>query len=249
MKRRWPRMCSSRLWICEACEKPAPCLCTDWVENRPGISGPSAVEPHRAVVLEQRVEGVVADPGLVPEHVVAEVPDLLQHLAHVVDRAVVGRELDAGEPERALRLVPLGVLHQRVVADLLAQMAPRPRRPSRPRRSCRTGCAPSAGRSGSRRPGPARPGAGTCGCCGRTGPDRRAAARRSSPPCWRCWCRSGRSRSCRRRTPARHASAPRAAGPSWISRSPRSTSALQRSLRKMLSPKCLKKSCPAGDLR
>ena len=74
------------------------------------------------MVLEQRMEGVVADPGLVPEHVVAEVPDLLQHLAHVVDRAVVGRELDAGEPERALGLVPLLVLDQRVGADLLAQV-------------------------------------------------------------------------------------------------------------------------------
>ena len=39
------------------------------------------------------------------------------------------------------------------------------------------------------------------------------------------------------------------AAPSWISRSPRSTSALHRSLRKICSPKCLKKSWPAGDLR
>ena len=88
-------MCSSRLWIWDACEKPAPCLWTDWVENSPGISGPSFSSAHRAVVLEQRMEGVVADPGLVPQHVVAQVPDLLEHLAHVVDRAVIGRELDA----------------------------------------------------------------------------------------------------------------------------------------------------------
>ena len=54
----------------------------------------------------------------------------------------------------------------------------RPRPPSRPRRSCRRNCAPSAGRSGSRRPAPGRPDAGTCGCCGRTGPGRRAAAPR-----------------------------------------------------------------------
>ena len=78
--------------------------------------GPQRRQPHGAVVVEERVEGVVADPGLVPQHVVAEVPDLLEHLAHVVDRAVVGRELDAGEPERALRPVPLGVGHQRVRA-------------------------------------------------------------------------------------------------------------------------------------
>ena len=115
-------MCSSRLWICEACEKPAPCLWTDWVENRPGHFRPQVLHPHRAVVFEERVEGVVADPGFVPQDVVAEVADLLQNLADVVDGAVVGRELDAGEPERALCLVPLRVLHQRVGADLLAQI-------------------------------------------------------------------------------------------------------------------------------
>ena len=121
-KRRWPRMCSSRLWICEACEKPAPCLCTDWVENSPGISGPRFSQAHRAVVLEQRMEGVVADPGLVPEHVVAQVADLLEHLADVVDRAVIGRELDAGEPERPLRLGRFAILDERIGADLLAQI-------------------------------------------------------------------------------------------------------------------------------
>ena len=178
-KRRWPSMCSSRLWICEACEKPAPCLCTDWVENRPGISGPRSVDPHRAVVLEQRMEGVVADPGLVPEHVVAEVADLLEDLADVVDRAVVGRELDAGQAERPLGLARSGSLTSGLVADPLAEVRPRPRRPSRRRRSCRRNCARSAGRSGWRRPAPARPGAGTCDCCGRTAPGRRASAARS----------------------------------------------------------------------
>jgi hypothetical protein len=73
------------------------------------------------MVLEQRMEGVAADPGLVPQDVVA--PDLLQHLAHVVDGAVVGGELNAGEPERALGLVPLLVGHARTGADLLAQIA------------------------------------------------------------------------------------------------------------------------------
>ena len=78
--------------------------------EQPRHLGLQVREPHRAVVLEQRMERVVADPGLVPQHVVAQVPDLLQHLADVVDRAVVGRELDAGEPEGPLRLVPLGIL-------------------------------------------------------------------------------------------------------------------------------------------
>ena len=77
---------------------------------------PQALQPHGAVIVEERVEGVVADPRLVPEHVVAEVTDLLEHLAYVVDRAVIGRELDAGEPERALGLVPLAVLYQRIGA-------------------------------------------------------------------------------------------------------------------------------------
>ena len=78
-------------------------------------------DAHRAVVLVQRMEGVVADPGLVPEDVVAQVPDLLHDLAHVVNRAVVGRELDAGEAERAFGPGPILVLEQRIGADLLAQ--------------------------------------------------------------------------------------------------------------------------------
>ena len=82
---------------------------------------PQRGQAHRAVVLEERMEGVVADPGLVPEDVLAEVPDLLQDLADVVDGAVVGRELDAGEPEGALRLVALRVRHQRVRPDLLPE--------------------------------------------------------------------------------------------------------------------------------
>src|SRR4029453_5709394 len=82
---------------------------------------PQGGEAHRAVVLEQRMEGVVPDPGLVPEDVLAQVPDLLEDLADVVDRAVVGRELDAREPEGTLRLVALRVRHQRVRPDLLPE--------------------------------------------------------------------------------------------------------------------------------
>ena len=97
--------------------------------EQPGHLGLQVRKAHRAVVGEHRMERVVADPGLVPEHVVAEVPDLLEHLADVVDRAVVGRELDAREPERPLRLVPLLVLHERIRANLLAQILLVPRVP------------------------------------------------------------------------------------------------------------------------
>ena len=152
MKRRCPRMCSSRLWICEACEKPAPCLCTDCVENRPGHFRLEILQAHRAVIGEQRMERVVADPGLVPQHVVAEVADLLHDLADVVDRAVVGRELDARQAKRPLRLASLAILDQRIARGSARADISRPTRPSRPRRSCRTHCAPSAGRSESRPP-------------------------------------------------------------------------------------------------
>ena len=63
-----------------------------------------------------------AGPGLVVQDVVAEVTDLFHDLADVVDRAVVGGQLDTGETEGALGLVTLGVLHQRVGADLLAEV-------------------------------------------------------------------------------------------------------------------------------
>ena len=108
MKRRCPRMCSSRLWICEACEKPASCLCTDWVENSPADIRPETLKTHRAVIGEQRMERVVADPRFVPQHVVAELADPLHDLTHVVDGAVVCRELDAREAERPCDFRALG---------------------------------------------------------------------------------------------------------------------------------------------
>ena len=101
---------------------PAPCLWTDWVENRPGISGDSFSSRIGTVVFEQRVKSVVADPGLVPQHVIAEMAEPLHDLAYVVDSAIVGRELDAGEAERTRRLMSLRVLDQGVLADLLAQV-------------------------------------------------------------------------------------------------------------------------------
>src|SRR5262245_61820938 len=75
------------------------------------------------------MEGVVADPGLVPEHVVAKMTDLLEDFADVVDGAVVGGELYAGHPEGALCLVSLRVLDKRVRPDLLAEILLVPRIP------------------------------------------------------------------------------------------------------------------------
>ena len=60
------------------------------------------LEAHRAVVVEQWMKGVVADPRLIPQHVIAKMADLLEHLSDVVDRPVIGRELNAGEPERTV---------------------------------------------------------------------------------------------------------------------------------------------------
>src|SRR5438477_4661720 len=79
-------------------------------------------QAHRAVVLEQRMKGVVADPCLIPEHILAKMTDLFEHLADVVDRAVIGRELDTGEPKGALGLVPPRVRYERVRPNLLAQI-------------------------------------------------------------------------------------------------------------------------------
>ena len=74
------------------------------------------------MVLEQRMEGVVPNPRLIPEHVLTEVSDLLQHLLDVVDGSVIRRELDACEPKGSLCLVTLWVLHERILADLLAKV-------------------------------------------------------------------------------------------------------------------------------
>ncbi len=97
--------------------------------EQPGHLGRQILDAHGAVIVEQRMKRVVADPRLVPQHVVAQVADLLVHLADVVDRAVVGAELDAREPERPLRFVEVLVLHERVLADLLAQVLLVPRVP------------------------------------------------------------------------------------------------------------------------
>jgi hypothetical protein len=80
------------------------------------------LQPHRAVIAEQRVKGVVADPGFVPEHVFAKAADLLHHLADIVDGAVIGRELDAGETKWALGVGALRILYEGIRPDALAEM-------------------------------------------------------------------------------------------------------------------------------
>ena len=104
MKRRWPLDVLVALVDLRGLREARALLVHRLRGEQPGHVRLEVLEAHRAVIREQRMESVVADPGLVPQHVVAEVPDLLQHLADVVDRAVVGRELDAGQAERAFAL-------------------------------------------------------------------------------------------------------------------------------------------------
>jgi len=82
-----------------------------------GILG-TEVEQERRAVLHHRDELFVADPGGVEEDVVAQAADAVDHLTGVVDRAVVGAELDDGEAERALFIGALGCN----LADELAQV-------------------------------------------------------------------------------------------------------------------------------
>ena len=77
-------------------------------------------EAHREVVLQQRVEGPEAGPGLVEVDVLAEVADLLDDLAGVVDGAVVGALLDDGHADRTLTLGRTAALEERVCRDLRA---------------------------------------------------------------------------------------------------------------------------------
>ena len=83
---------------------------------------PQITQPHGAVTFEQRMDGVVTDPRLVPEDVVAEMADLLDNASGVVDGTVVRGQLDDCTTERALRIRAGFVLHQGVPADLLAQV-------------------------------------------------------------------------------------------------------------------------------
>src|SRR5215207_3949457 len=74
-------------------------------------------QPHGAVIFKKWMKGVIADPRLIPEDVIAEVTYLFEHLAYVVDRPVICCELDTGEAERALRLAALRIGDQRMFRD------------------------------------------------------------------------------------------------------------------------------------
>src|SRR5512145_2057142 len=68
------------------------------------------------------MESVVANPRFVPKNVIAKVSYLLHDLAHVVDRAVIGSELDTGDPEWARALGAFGIFDERVLANLIAEI-------------------------------------------------------------------------------------------------------------------------------
>ena len=101
IRRFWPRIWRSLMWICEACEKLASCLWVDWVAMMPGASGPRPVEPHGEAPGIERMELHEAGPGFVEQDVVAEMADALEDHLGVVNRAVIGALLDHGDAERA----------------------------------------------------------------------------------------------------------------------------------------------------
>ncbi len=86
----------------------------------PGRVRAEIVEAHGIAAGIERMELHEAGPGFVEQDVVAEVADLLDDHAGVVDRAVVGALLDDGDAERPLAAPRFLVGDQRVIADLLA---------------------------------------------------------------------------------------------------------------------------------
>ena len=78
-------------------------------------------QPHGETPGIERMKLHEAGPGLVEQDVVAEMADTLEDHLGTVNGAVIGALLDDGDAERA-RLAPgFRVLHQRMVADALAQ--------------------------------------------------------------------------------------------------------------------------------
>ena len=82
--------------------------------------GAEVAEAHGEAAGIERVELHEARPRLVEQDVVAEVADLLDDQAGVVDRAVIGALLDHGDTERPRALPRLLVGDQRMGADLVA---------------------------------------------------------------------------------------------------------------------------------
>ena len=77
------------------------------------------LQQQRRTLFQHRDKAFVAHPGGVEQDVVAQVTDGVDHLTRVVNRAVVGAELNDRQPERPRRR---GLL-RRHFADLLAQVA------------------------------------------------------------------------------------------------------------------------------
>ena len=82
--------------------------------------GPQSLEAHGETAGIERVEFHEARPCLVEQDVVAEMADLLDDGARVVDRAVVGALLDHRDTEGPFALPRLLVIDQRMGPDLLA---------------------------------------------------------------------------------------------------------------------------------
>ncbi len=71
------------------------------------------IEQQRRAVSHHRDKLLVTDPRRIKQDVVAQVADLIDHLAGVVDRAVVGAKLDHRQAERTR----LSGLTRRDIAD------------------------------------------------------------------------------------------------------------------------------------
>ena len=85
-----------------------------------GLLWAEVIEPHGEAAGEQRVKLHEPRPGLVKKDVVAQMADLLDDHARVVDRAVIGALLDHSDTERPLAPPGLLVGDQRVAADFFA---------------------------------------------------------------------------------------------------------------------------------
>ena len=66
------------------------------------------VEQQRRAVAHHRDKLLVAHPGGIEQDVVAQMADAVDHLAGVVDGAVVSAQLDNGEAERAFGIGTFG---------------------------------------------------------------------------------------------------------------------------------------------
>ena len=76
------------------------------------------LQQQRRAVGHHRDKLLIADPGRVKQNVVTKMTDFVDHLTGIVDRAVVGSQLDDCQPEGTRQLC----LFCGYVADLFAQI-------------------------------------------------------------------------------------------------------------------------------